>query len=263
MMSISRPQPSGGFEWVQAPWGTVLFCRPLAAAARHFFTARDLVLRDDVAEWRAVASYAGVAPEHLLLMSQTHGANVALASAGRPGPWHRPEADILISDDPDSAIGVRVADCVPILLAEETGRAVSAVHAGWRGLVGRAPIAAINALRERFGVRPERLIAAIGPAIGACCYEVGAEVREAFVEAGHHARLLERWFQPKADGKFLLDTALAAQDQLEGTGLPVSRIHSADLCTKCHAGAFHSYRAHGQHAGRMVGVIRAGAGNPA
>ncbi len=243
---------------MQAPWGTVLLCGPLAAAARHFFTARDLVLRDDIDEWRGVASYAGLAPDNLLLMSQTHGAHVAVASPRRPRPWQRPEADVLISDDPDSAIGVRVADCVPILLAEETGRAVSAVHAGWRGLVHRAPIAAIDALRERFGIRPERLIAAIGPAIGACCYEVGAEVREAFAEAGHHSSLLERWFRSTADGKFLLDTVLAARDQLEGTGLPQSRIHSADMCTKCYAAAFHSYRAHGKNAGRMVGVIRAG-----
>jgi polyphenol oxidase len=260
MMSISTLQPSGGFEWVQAPWGAVLVCLPLAAAARHFFTARDLVLRDDLEEWRAVASYAGVVPDNLLLMSQTHGASVAVASASGPRPWQRPEADILISDDSDSAIGVRVADCVPILLAEETGRVVSAVHAGWRGLAHRAPIAAIDGLRERFGVRPERLIAAIGPAIGACCYEVGAEVRGAFADAGHHSSLLDRWFQPKPDGKFLLDTALAARDQLEGTGLPLSRIHSADLCTKCHSAGFHSYRAHGKNAGRMVGVIRAGLG---
>lgn len=257
MMSISRPQPAGGFEWVQAPWGAVLQCRPLSAAARHFFTAGELTLRDDAGQWRAVASFAGVAPENLLLMAQTHGAVVAEASSGRPLQWSRPEADVLISDDRESAVAVRVADCVPILLAEETGRAVSAVHAGWRGLLGRAPIAAIEALRSRYGVRPERLIAAIGPAIGGCCYEVGPEVRQAFVEAGHHPQMLERWFQPKPHGRFHLDTRLAAQDQLEGTGLPGSRIHAADLCTKCHGPVFHSYRAVGPGAGRMAGVIRA------
>ena len=242
---------------MQAPWGAVLQCVPLAAAARHFFTAGDLSLRGDAGEWQAVASFAGVAPDNLLLMAQTHGADVADASAGTARPWLRPAADILISNDPDSAVGVRVADCVPILLAEETGRVVSAVHAGWRGLQRRAPIAAVDALRARYGVRPERLIGAIGPAIGVCCYEVGADVREAFAEAGHHARMLERWFQPAAAGKFLLDTGLAARDQLEATGLPTSRIHSADLCTKCHAGLLHSYRSAGHGVGRMAGVIRA------
>lgn len=242
---------------MQAPWGWVLQCGPLAAAAPHFFTDRALILRDDEDEWRGVASFAGVAAEDLLLMTQTHGVGVGEASAGTPRPWSRPEADILISDDPGSALGVRVADCVPILLAEETGRAVAAVHAGWRGLVRRAPIVGVDSLLARYGVRPERLIAALGPSIGACCYEVGAEVRQAFVEAGHHASLLDQWFQPKGEGKYVLDTVLAARQQLEGTGLPASRIHAADLCTKCHERTFHSYRSHGRNAGRMVGVIRA------
>jgi polyphenol oxidase len=242
---------------VQAPWGAVLQCSPLAAAANHFFTAGDLALRDDEAEWRAVASQAGVEPDNLLLMSQVHGVHVADASSGSARPWPRPEADILISDDPGAAIGVRVADCVPILLAEETGRAVAAIHAGWRGLVQRAPIAGVHALRARYGVRPERLIVAMGPAIGQCCYEVGAEVRQAFVGAGHHTSLLEEWFRPEAHGTFFLDTVRAAREQLEGTGIPPTRIHEAGLCTKCHAGLFHSYRAAGKGAGRMIGVIRA------
>lgn len=243
---------------MQAPWGAVLQCSPLAAAAHHFFTAGDLALRDDEAEWQAVASQAGVAPGNLLLIAQVHGAAVADASSGSARPWPRPEADILISDDTDAAIGVRVADCVPILLAEETGRAVAAIHAGWRGLVQRAPIAGVDALRARYGVRPERLIAALGPAIGQCCYEVGAEVRQAFVQAGHHASLVEEWFRPGSTGKFNLDTVRVAREQLEGTGIPSSRIHEAGLCTKCHAGQFHSYRAAGKSAGRMAGVIRAG-----
>jgi polyphenol oxidase len=258
MMSMSRPQPTGGFEWAQAPWGAVLQCRPLAAAADHFFTAADLALRDDVEEWRQVAAHAGVAAADLVLMHQVHGAAVAEAAGRRPA--NRPEADVLISADPEVAIAVRVADCVPILLAEETGRVVGAVHAGWRGLVQRAPIAGVHALRDRYGVRPERLIAALGPAIGKCCYEVGAEVRQAFVDAGHHSSMLERWFEAKAGGKFMLDTALAARDQLEGTGLPATRIHDSGLCTMTHAGRFHSYRAAGAKAGRMAGVIRARGG---
>jgi YfiH family protein len=197
-----------------------------------------------------------VAPEDLLLMTQVHGAAVGEASADRPRPWRRPEADILISDSTDSAVAVRVADCVPILLAEETGRAVAAVHAGWRGLVARAPIAAVDGLLARYGVRPERLIAAIGPAIGGCCYEVGPEVRQAFVAAGHHPDMLARWFQARPSGKFHLDTVLAARDQLEGTGMPATRIHAAGLCTRCYPKVFHSYRAAGPAAGRMAGVIR-------
>jgi YfiH family protein len=239
----------------------VLRCGPLAAAADHFFTAADLRLDADDPGWGRVAAFAGVAPDDLLLVRQVHGAAVALATRDRSRPWRRPEADIVITDDPEVAIGVRTADCVPILLAEDTGRIVAAVHAGWRGLAARAPIAGVHALFEHFGVRPERLIAAIGPAIGRCCYEVGTDTRQAFAEAGHHALMLEGWFEPRRAGKFQLDTVRAAREQLEGTGVLPARIHDADLCTRTHAGVFHSYRATGAGAGRMVAVIRPAAGS--
>jgi YfiH family protein len=250
-----HPIPADGFEWSARPWGDVLACTPLAAAADHFFTARNLALGEDASGWRQVAGAVGVEPENLLLVKQIHGATVALATRGRQG-WTRPEADVIATDDPGTAVAIQTADCVPILLAEDTGRAVAAVHAGWRGLAMRAPIAAVDALLDRFGVRPERLIAAIGPAIGACCYEVGPEVRQAFALAGHHPHLLDRWFAPRPGGRFHLDTVAAARGQLEGAGIPPPRIHAADLCTQSHSNVFHSYRADGPRAGRMAAVIR-------
>jgi hypothetical protein len=198
----------------------------------------------------------GVEREDLLLIRQVHEAGVAIAAPDRPRPWPRPEADAILSDDPDAAVAVRVADCVPILIAEETGRAVGAIHAGWRGTVRRAAIEAVDAMLARFGVRPERLIAAIGPSIGPCCYEVGEQVRGAFHDAGHHPDLLDRWFFTGPSGRLHLDMWRATRDQLEGAGVPPSRIHTADLCTRTHAEAFHSYRVDGERAGRMVGIIR-------
>ena len=87
-----------------------------------FFTARNLELRDDQREWDAVAAALGVRPSRLLLIRQVHGAGVAVARRGRTRPWARPEADVIVSDDPSSAIGVRVADCAPILLADRRTR---------------------------------------------------------------------------------------------------------------------------------------------
>jgi polyphenol oxidase len=255
-MSIPGPQPSEGFRWTQAPWGRALQCDPLEAAAHHLFTGSDLTLRDDPREWAMVAEAMGVSVEDLLLIRQVHGAAVAVAAPGRSRPWVRPDADAIISDDPAAAIGVRVADCVPILLAEETGRAVGAIHAGWRGAMHRAPIEGVQAMLARFGVRPERLIAAIGPSIGPCCYEVGESVRAAFREAGHHADLMARWFSTAPSGTLHLDMWRTIRDQLEGAGIPPSRIHSADLCTRTHAAFFHSYRVSGAGAGRMVAAIR-------
>lgn len=235
----------------------MLRCRPLEAAAQHLFTVRNLTLRDDQREWADVAAGMRVTPDDLLLIRQVHEAHVAAASPSRERPWSRPAADIIVSDDPTAAIGVRVADCVPVLLAEETGRAVAAIHAGWRGTARRAVIAGVEAMWERFGVRPQRLIAAVGPSIGPCCYEVGEDTRRGFREAGHHASLLEGWFAPAATGKYLLDLWRATREQLEGAGVPPSRIHVAELCTRTHADVFHSYRADGERAGRMAALIKA------
>ena len=231
---------------------------PLLAAAEHFFTANELTLRDSAAEWTAVATAAGVALDDLLLIRQVHEATVAVAAPDRVHPWPRPEADAIISNDPTAAIAVRVADCVPILLADETGRNVAAVHAGWRGTAKRVVIAAVSLMQVRYGVRPERLIAAVGPSIGPCCYEVGESTRQAFREAGHHSTILDRWFTARGGGKFHLDLWQATRDELEGAGLNPDTIHVAELCTKTHAGRFHSYRIDGERAGRMAAVIRAG-----
>jgi copper oxidase (laccase) domain-containing protein len=120
----------------------------------------------------------------------------------------------------------------------------------------RAPIAGINALQKDFGIRPERLVAAVGPCIGPCCYEVGQTTRDAFHATGHHDTLLDRWFDPRAAGKFHLDLWRATRDQLEGAGVLPANIHVAELCTKTHAATFHSYRADGERAGRLLATIK-------
>lgn len=233
----------------------MLVCEPLERFARHFFTARPLELREDAAEWEAVAAAIGVAPGRIRLVRQVHGVEVAVARSG-DHPWTRPEADAIISDDPDAAIGVRVADCAALLIADVTGRGVGAAHAGWRGTAKGAAAAAVSAMRRTFGSSPDDLIAAIGPCLGQCCGEVGLEVVDAFRSAGHPTADIDRWFAPGAPGKAQLDLAGANRDQLRLAGLRADRIFSADLCTKTHASHLHSYRAEGAKAGRMGGIIR-------
>jgi YfiH family protein len=230
---------------------------PLSATADHFFTTSNLTLRDDEREWEMVAKEIAVAPEDVLLVRQVHEATVVAASTDRPRPWPRPEADAIVSNDPAAAIAIRVADCVPILLAEETGRAVAAIHAGWRGIASRATIAGVSALQTSYGVRPERIIAAVGPSIGPCCYEVSESTYQTFRQAGHHPSMLERWFEPRPAGKFYLDLWRATRDQLEGAGVMPDNIHIAELCTKTTADVFHSYRVDGANVGRMIGIVRA------
>ena len=225
--------------------------------APHFFTDGSLELRDREDEWQAVASLAGVERDHLLLLKQVHGRTVVVSSDDRWGRWQPPAADAIVSRDPSSALVVRVADCAPILLGDRRTGAVAAVHAGWRSTMQRIVAAAIDTIRAQFGSNPADLVAAMGPSLGRCCGEMGEEVVEAFRAAGHRESDLERWFVRAAGRKPHFDLWQANRDQLSRCGIPESQIFSADLCTRTHASRFHSYRAAGQHAGRMAAVIRA------
>lgn len=251
---MTYPSPGGGFAWKQTSWGVVLQCVPLLDIAPHAFTTRDLSLVDGLAEWAQVAAFMDVPPERVRLIRQVHRADVAVVRAGHPAPASRPEADIIVSDDRSSAIGVRVADCAPILIADRRLGAVGAAHAGWRGTVQRAAVAAVEAMAREFGSAPADLVAAIGPCLGACCGEVGEEVVTAFEQAGH--RDVRRWFTNGPTPKPYLDLAQANVDQLIDAGIDPGNLHVAGLCTKTHASLLHSYRAEAGNAGRMVGAIR-------
>jgi polyphenol oxidase len=260
-----------GFVWTTEAWGPALRCRRLGDVADHFFTTRQLWLRGESEDedWRRVAAAIGVSPPRLLRLTQAHGTSVfvfrcgQVPSAAMPGPdgtpicdgqgW--PQADIAVTDDPTVALAIQVADCVPLLLADPLAGAVAAVHAGWRGTAAGAVPAAVAALTREFGARPERLVVALGPSIGPCCYEVGDELIDAF-RAGGFARTVDRWFTRDDAGGLRLDVWAANRDQLVGSGVPADSIHAANLCTAGRPDLFASYRRDGPGTGRIAAVIR-------
>jgi YfiH family protein len=158
---------------------------------------------------------------------------------------------------------VRAADCVPILIADQRTGVVAAVHAGWRGTAARAAVAALEALAREFGSRPADLVAAIGPHIGSCCYNVGPDLVDAFAAAGHPRHLTDRWFlaPPPPRGSrerppLRLDVGGANRDQLVLAGVPEDRIYDSGLCTAMHLDVLTSYRAERDQSGRLAGIIR-------
>jgi YfiH family protein len=251
---MSDPQPTDAFSWTQEPWGRALRCTRLAAP--HLFTSRDVVLRDDAGEWGAVASSLGVTPDRLLLVKQVHGIHAAVARKGATAGWNRPQADIVVTDDPSVAIGVRVADCAPVLLHDPVRNVVGAAHAGWRGTASGTAAAAVRAMQKEFGSHPGDLVAAIGPCLSGCCGEVGPEVVEAFRAGGAAPRSIAAWFTPGAGDRMMLDLERANRDQLQAAGLHPEAIHVSGLCTKTHQARLHSYRADREAAGRLLAAIR-------
>lgn len=256
------PEPTDAFDWVQAAGGPALVCLPLAGVAAHLFTTRGWTLGSPAVAhdtaWDEVAAAMRVAPDHLRRLHQVHGAAVSVCHAGAAASRVPPDADIIISDDPAPALAIQTADCVPLLIADRRTGAVGAAHAGWRGLAARVPQVAIEALAREFHSRPEDLIAALGPSISAPRYEVGADVRTRFEEAGFSAAPLARWFAAAEKiGHWYFDGWQSARDQLEDAGVPPAQIHIAALCTATHADVFCSYRRDGPPAGRMAAAIRA------
>lgn len=179
----------------------------------------------------------------LLLLKQVHGAAVHIA------PWEgRPEGDASVAELAGLLLGIETADCLPVLVADPVRRAVAAAHAGWRGTSAGVAAAAVDALVRR-GSRPADLVAALGPANEACCYEVGEELRAAF---GPEWDVIAR-SGPR--GKPHLDVRLANVRQLERAGLLRRNIHHVGDCTSCRPDLYHSYRREGPGGGRMLSFI--------
>jgi YfiH family protein len=248
------PAVSAGFYWQETSAGLAMRCTALDLHATHAFTTRHLEFRGEVsADYARLAAALSVPASSMITVSQVHGRDVLIV---RPGdtPRDNAPADVVITSDPGRVASVRIADCVPVLLADRRGRAVAAVHAGWRGTVANAAGAAVAAL-ESIGVPPADLIAAVGPSIGPCCYQVDEAVRTRFLAAGTDAF---RWFAADGAGRWKLDLWQANADQLVAAGLAPGDVHVAALCTFKHPAVFFSYRRDGVSTGRMVAAIRLG-----
>ena len=203
---MTPPDPGAAFRWDHTTSGPVLRCTPLEAVAHHAFTSRQLQLRGDQPEgWVAAAATVGCPLDRVRRVRQVHGATVHVVQDATPDSAPRPPADALATRTPGLALTVVTADCVPILLADPASGAVAAVHAGWRGTAADVAGAAVRALGREFGVAPAGLIAAIGPSIGACCYEVGEELLDAFASAGHDSAARADWFSRDDAGRLRLD----------------------------------------------------------
>lgn len=239
---------SGDHITADLPGGHVLFTTRRGGVSRPPYDTLNLGpwTEDDAAavdtNRAAIATLVG---RPLVGARQVHGTTV-LAVEERPprsaDPRHEPaEADVLVTDRPDVALGVLVADCLPIAVIGHG--AVAAAHAGWRGLAAGAVDGAVESVRDAQVVEHAPMVAVIGPGVGRCCYEVGDEVREAFA---HHA-------DDVRDGQRIDLKAIAAEELLAAG---VSRVHDVGLCTMCTPpGMFFSHRRDGGTTGRQMGVV--------
>lgn len=222
-----------------------------AAGFHHGFATRALDFgvgaKDRAAHVEALSLLLRFDPARLFQVSQVHGA-VTLAAEGDREALARCEADALVATDPGVAVGIRVADCVPILLADPDVGAVAAAHAGWRGVVAGIVGSTFRAAAGR-GVTLR--VAAIGPCIGPCCFEVSHEIAAQIAEAAGEPEVIAR----RTDAKSYVDLRRAVRAQLRREGLDDAHIDDVPGCTRCDEEHFFSYRRDSERAGRHLAII--------
>ena len=205
------------------------------------------IVKDNICDMK---KSVGIHDARIVTMKQLHGENVIevkdknLKEAG--------EADGMYTDESEVYLGVLTADCVPILFVVPAGRLVAAVHAGWRGTLAGIALKTTRILSERYGVEPGAFEVALGPAIGACCYEVKEDVWRP---------LREKWGKPAnpfvqtRNGKTFVDLKGLNGAILKNAGVPMNQIHQLGPCTSCTPEEFFSYRRERKETGRQMSFI--------
>ena len=236
-------------DWIAPDWPaparvSALITTRNGGVSRGAFDSFNLGLRcdDDPA---AVLTNRAQLQQHLpqppRWLHQIHGAVVADADT----LTYEADADASVARNAGTVCAVMIADCMPVLLCDDAGSVVAAAHAGWRGLSSGV----LENTIQKMNVAPERLFAYLGPAIGPGAFEVGADVRDAFI--GHDARAAAA-FVPQREGKWLADLFLLGRQRLAACG--VRRIYGGGVCTFGNPRRFYSYR-RDRVTGRMAALI--------
>ncbi len=231
-------------DWPAPPGVRALITTRAGGASRGAYAGLNLGLRSgdaagDVARNRA--SLRQWLPAEPLWLRQVHGTTVVEADTAKGNP----EADAALARAPGRVCAALTADCLPLLLCDEAGTIVAAVHAGWRGLCSGVIEQTLRAME----CPPQALMAYLGPAIGPLAYEVGAELRQAFVASDAESAAA---FAPGRPGKFYADLYALARRRLARSG--VVRIYGGGYCTYTERERFYSYRRDGA-TGRMASLI--------
>jgi len=215
------------------------------------FTATDSAENVRENRRRFVQEISGNSETRLATVRQVHSNRAVVLEPGFSGWDAAPEADGMMTGERGVLLGILTADCVPVLVVDPVVRVVAGFHAGWRGTSGRIVELGVGQMQREFGSEPGRLLAAIGPAIGGCCYAVGAEVIGQFEDRfGYADELFTR-----SDDETRLDLIEANRRQLLAAGLDAGSVAVVGGCTSCHPDLYYSHRASGGHAGRMMAVV--------
>lgn len=237
-----RSRLLAAFPWLRQAFSTR---SPLSGGAETEEKAEKTAGVNGCAELAGFFNLFGLTPDRVQMVKQVHGDGVLVVDEPRK---ELVEADAMITNRPGVGLATIHADCVPVVLVDPVRRVIGAVHAGWKGTLAGIVPKTMARMAAEYGSRPADCWAAIGPAIGPCCYRVSRERIALFQEKWPHLD----W--TGANEKGVLDLAAINQQLLENLGVAPGRIDQAGLCTSCQAGDFYSFRRE-RTARRMLSLI--------
>lgn len=205
------------------------------------------IVKDNLCDMKKAV---GLHDLRIVTIKQVHGDGII--DVRDPNMKEAGEADGIVTEKKGLFLGVLTADCVPILFSFPGRKLVAAVHTGWKGTMAGLAAKMVRHLQDRYGVGPEKLEAALGPAIGPCCYEVRSDVS---------APLVKKWGElakgcvDARGGKTYLALADLNRSLLEEAGIPASKIFRVGVCTSCAGNDYFSYRREGKETGRQMSFI--------
>jgi len=243
------------------------FCTRRGGASRDDYKSLNMSFREGDEEfrvlqnWDRLATAFAIPMEQFLVVNQVHGGAIFVIKPHGSYFSTRDELnyDAIVTSRTDLAICIKTADCVPVFIVDQVKKVIAVVHAGWKGTALEISAKVIRLMQKQYGCLPTDILAAIGPSIGKCCYDVDQATADAFRKQNNSELFLQQG--PKKD-KWMLDLPEANRRQILDTGVPESNIEVSGYCTVCNQDMFFSHRGSGGITGRQVNFMMIKSNNP-
>ena len=236
------------------------FCTRVGGASRDEYKSLNMSFREGdeefrvLANWNKLSTTFGIPLENFLVLNQVHGDSIFVIKPHGEFFTSRDQLnyDAIITNRPNLAVCIKTADCVPVFIADRVKKVIAVVHAGWKGSALAITEKVVRTMKNQFACQLQDMVAAIGPSIGSCCYEVD----KAAVDAFDGLRNRELFLRPSPrSGHWMLNLVEANRLQLQNEGFNEQNIETSGLCTMCRQDAFFSHRGSGGITGRQVNFM--------
>jgi YfiH family protein len=244
-----------------------VFCTRHGGSSQDDYKSLNMSFREGDEEfrvlqnWDRLATAFAIPMEQFLVVNQVHGDTIFAIIPHGSFFFSSDELnyDAIVTNRTDLAICIKTADCVPVFIVDKVKKVIAVVHAGWKGTALEISAKVVRLMQKQYRSLPQDILAAIGPSIGLCCYEVDQVTAEAFRGQNNSDIFLQ---QGKKKDKWMLDLPEANRRQLLEANVPESNIEVAGYCTNCNQDMFFSHRGSGGITGRQVNFMMIKSDNP-